>query len=461
MKKILVLVLAITTIGTMAFANGTTEFSDGQDQTLTVEFLTAPNQGQFNFWDGIVQEFNAAGVKVDGKTVQVKVQMMPETPSSEAGIQNALATNTAPALSTNINRGFAATLAASGRVYDIQDEQFFKDIVAARHMESIVPGWAIDGKQYVIPIYANAMGYHWNARALRALGFADRVPTTLDDMKTLISNFERLKDTKMKEMGISHLFLRPELGRPELWWNRWYDFEMQYDAFTQGKSLVQGDRLTMDAQAAKQVFEFWGMFGNTIQMAEDTAAFEKKDVPYVFQVAAPWDVPKYDAAGLEYGLDGDYVYGPPIVFKDGDIPYTFADAKGLVFYKGGNVTEEMHKGAVAFVSWVYSADRNARTDLDWFKTTGMLPMRGDTATNPTLASYIAEKPVLQDQAKLVANSIPAMANGSMSEILTALGENGLCAYMQEAAQGRPFNAPDATAYVRKAIEDMKEAGSLK
>lgn len=460
MKKILVWVMALAILGSMAFAAGVSENSAAQ-KTLTVDFWTAPNQGQFNFWDAIIKQFNAENVKVDGRTVQITAQMMPETPSSEAGIQNALATNTVPALSTNINRGFATTLVQSGRVYDLQEEQFFKDIVKARNMDTIIPGWKIEGKQYVIPIYANAMGYHWNSKALKELGFTNRVPTTVDDISTLIKNFERLKNTRMKELGISHIFLRSELGRPELWWNRWYDFEMQYNAFSQGKSIVEGSSLTMDLQASKQVFEFLGMYGNTIQMAEDTTAFEKKTVPYVCMITAPWDVAKYDALGMEYGIDGDYVYGPPIVLKKGDIPYTFADAKGLVFYKGGNVTEEMHKGAVAFVSWVYSQQRNAQTDLDWFKTTGMLPMRGDTTTNPMLADYIAGKQILKDQAKLIPNSIPAMAHGSISEILTAMGENGLCAYILKTSTLKPFSAPDATSYVKKAMEDMKIAGSLK
>ncbi|MBI9093352.1 MAG: carbohydrate ABC transporter substrate-binding protein [Sphaerochaeta sp.] len=460
MKKILVWVMALAILGSIVFAAGSSESSTAK-KTLKVDFWTAPNQGQYNFWDAIIKQFNAENVQVDGKIVQIIAQMMPETPSSEAGIQNALATNTVPAISTNINRGFATTLVQSGRIYDLQDDQFFKDIVKARNMETIIPGWKIEGKQYVIPIYANAMGYHWNAKALKVLGFSNRVPTTIDDIRTLITNFERLKDTTMKDMGISHIFLRSELGRPELWWNRWFDFEMQYNAFSQGKSIVAGDSLTMDFQASKQVFEFLGMFGDTIQMAEDPTAFEKEMVPYVVMITAPWDVAKYDASGMQYGIDGDYVYGPPIVLKKGDIPYTFADAKGIVFYKSGNVTEEMHKGAVAFVSWVYSQQRNAQTDLDWFKTTGMLPMRGDTTTNPKLSEYIAEKQILKDQAKLIPNSIPAMAHGSISEILTAMGENGLCAYILRTSALKPFSAPDATSYVEKAMGDMKTVGFLK
>ncbi|MGD1818733.1 MAG: hypothetical protein ACPKOI_02465 [Pleomorphochaeta sp.] len=459
-KKILVLLLALITLETFAFANGTSENKDSKENTLTVSFWTAPNKGQYDFWDSIISEFNSEGIQVNGKTVKIEAQMMPETPSSEAGIQNALATNTAPAISTNINRGFATTLANSGRVYDIQDEQFYKDIVANRNMETIMNGWGISGKQYVIPIYANAMSYHWNSRALRALGFTDKVPTTVADINKLIQNFEKLKDTTMKDMGISHLFLRSELGKPELWWNRWYDFEMQYDAFSNGKSLVEGDKLVMDPEISKQVFEFLANFGNTIQLAEDTGAFDKQESPYVFQISAPWDAAKYDAAGLEYGINGDYVYGAPIVKEEGDIPYTFADAKGLVFYKGGNISEELHQGAIAFISWVYSKDRNSQTDLDWVKTTGMLPMRGDTNKNEILSSYIADKPILKAQADMIPYSIPAMANASMTAILTALGEDGMCDYMLAANKLNPFNAIDATKAVKNAMEGMKEAGNL-
>ena len=59
---------------------------------------------------------------------------MPESPSSEAGIQNAIATGTVPAVSENINRGFAATLAASGAVYDLSGEAWFQEVIEARKM---------------------------------------------------------------------------------------------------------------------------------------------------------------------------------------------------------------------------------------------------------------------------------------------------------------------------------------
>ena len=89
------------------------------DDVITVDFWTAPQQVQYDYWEAKAQAFNETKTEVNGKIVEVKVQQMPETPSSEAGIQNAIATGTAPAVSENINRGFAATLAASEVVYDL------------------------------------------------------------------------------------------------------------------------------------------------------------------------------------------------------------------------------------------------------------------------------------------------------------------------------------------------------
>ncbi len=454
-----ILLVILMVLAIPAWAGGQKD-STGEGETLEVGFWTAPNQGQFDFWNDKVTKFNQAGVTMNGKTIQVELQMMPETPSSEAGIQNALATGTAPAASTNINRGFAATLAASGRVFDLSNEDFFKSIVDARSIEGVLSGWEIDGGQYVIPLYANAMGYHWNSKALKALGFTDRVPETVDDMRTLISNFYSLKETTMKDMGVSHLYMRPQLMHPEWWWDRWFDFQMQYEAFSSGSDWVTGNKLTMDKNMAEEVFEFFGMFGSTLQTAEDWTAFEQANVPVVFQVTAPWDIPKYNAAGKKYGFDGDYIYGPAIVRNEGDTPYTFADSKGIVFYKGGNVTDEEHRGIVEFVKWCFTGEQGAKTDVEWVQTAGMLPVRGDLLENEAFKDIIDANPAYAYQAGVMPYAIPAMAHDKMVDIQSALGEKGLTPYIQTVFDSTSLIPPDASAFIDAAFEAMIEMGEL-
>ncbi|KGE70813.1 ABC transporter substrate-binding protein [Spirochaeta lutea] len=453
-----IVLLLITLVLSGGFASGGAEGASGSD--LSVDFWTAPNQGQFDFWSAKAEAFNQAGVQVEGKSVYVNVQMMPETPSSEAGIQNALATGVAPAASENINRGFAATLAASGRVYELSDIPEFQAVVQARQMESILPGWAIDGGQYVIPLYANAMGYHWNVQGLKALGFDEDVPRTVAEIRTLITRFYERRQA-LKEQGISHLFIRPQLLRPEWWWDRWFDFQMQYLAFSEGGDWVSGDRITLDPGITEEVFEYFGMFGQSLQTAEDWTAFEMDTVPVVFQVSAPWDIPKYEAAGKVYGFGGDYVYGPPIVKQALDQPYTFADSKGIVFYKGGNISDLDHQGILAFISWVLTGERGAQTDIDWVKTTGMLPVRGDLLENPAFESIIASNPAYAYQAEVMPYAVPAMAHEKMVDIQTALGEKGLTPYIQSIMNSTSLNPADAAPFVHDAFEAMKREGELR
>ena len=163
--------LLVTTMVATSFAGcggGDKEDTGKKNESsdvIVVDFWTAPQQVQYNLWESRAQAFNETKTQLDGKTIQVKVQQMPESPSSEAGIQNAIATGTAPEVSENVNRGFAATLAASDVVYDLSGEEWFQEVLDARVIgDDTMDKWAIDGKQYVLPLYVNPMVWQWNMK---------------------------------------------------------------------------------------------------------------------------------------------------------------------------------------------------------------------------------------------------------------------------------------------------------
>lgn len=422
-----------------------------------VDFWSAPNQGQYDYWVAKAEAFNETKTEVNGKVIEVQVQQMPETPSSEAGIQTAISTGTVPAVSENINRGFAATLAESGVVYDIQDEDWFKQIVANRAMETAVEGWKIDGKQYVIPLYINPMAFQWNVKALEALGF-DAPPVTQAEYEAVIAAFVAEKDGKMADLGVTHTFYRPSLIRADQWWERWYDFQMVYQSYNGGGDWVTGNTLSLDSESTKKAFEFIGLLGNSVMTGEITPLWTLDQVPILFSINAPWEISQLKEAGKEYGVD--YVYGPTIVENAGDTAYSYADSKGIVFYKHESISQDEHDGAVAFVSWVYSAENSAEADLEWLNVTSMMPVRGDFAENETFAPVMEELPALKGLAEYIPNAIPSMSHSKMTEIQTALTEAGLAPYMEEVLNVEPLNTPDAAPYVEAAMSAMKEAGGL-
>ena len=465
LKRSMSLLLAATMTVTMFAGCGGGKGSDegaaanggGSSEVVTVDFWTAPQQVQYDMWESRAQAFNETKTQVDGKTIQVKVQQMPESPSSEAGIQNAVATGTAPAVSENINRGFAATLAASDVVYDLSGEDWFQELLDAKAIvNDTMDKWAIDGKQYVLPLYVNPMVWQWNMKGLKVLGY-DKAPETVDEFTQLMKTFAEKKD-ELAAVGITHSFYRPSLGRPDQYWDRWFDFMMIYNGISQGKSIVEGSKLTMDKEDAVEAMEVLGTFGNTVQQGELSSIWVEENPSVLVSINAPWEISLYRENNKVYGED--YVYGPALVKKAGDKPYNYADSKGLVFYKTDDISEEEHRGAVEFVKWVYNKDNSADSDLEWLNATTMLPVRGDLNENEVFADLMKEYPELSALAEWAPYSIPGLATDKDADIWTSFTEVCSGPYMVEAVMAEPGNAPDATSYIEAAMESMKQAGEL-
>lgn len=437
-------------------ANDSQGAAAASGEVLTVDFWTAPQQVQYNYWESKAQMFNETKTEVNGKVVEIKVQQMPESPSSEAGIQNAIATGTAPAVSENINRGFAATLAASEVVYDLSEEAWFNDVIEARHMEDSITNWAIDGKQYVLPVYVNPMVWQWNMKGLQVLGF-DKAPETVDEFNAVIKAFAENKDA-LAEIGVTHTFYRPSLTRPDQYWDRWFDFMMIYNGISQGAPILENGALVMDKESAVEAMEIIGTFGNSIQQGELSSIWIEEKPSVLVSINAPWEISLYKENNKVYGED--YVYGPSLVKTQGDNAYNYADSKGLTFYKTDNISEDEHAGAVEFVKWVYNKENSAQTDLDWLNATTMLPVRGDLNDNELFAPVMEEYPELAALAQWVPYAIPGLATDKDADIWTAFTEAGTAPYMNEVVNAEPGNAPDATSYIDAAMEAMKTAGGL-
>ncbi len=440
--------------GTKAAVSGSTGVA-GNEGEVIVQFWTAPQVVQYNYWSKKAEEFNASQTKVNGKVIKVEVQQMPESPSSEAGIQNSVATGTTPALSENINRGFAKTLAASEVIYNLSEEPWFEEVIKSRAMEESIKAWEIDGSQYVLPIYSNPMIYQWNVPALKAMGLKEP-PKTLEEFKAFVTAFREAKDTKLSEIGVTATFYRPSLIRPDQWWDRWFDFQMQYGAFSGGKGWVENDELILDEAITQEVFELYGLLGDTLQTAELSTLWSSDQVPFVFSLNAPWEIQMLREAGKVYGLEGDYVYGQPIVKAEKDTPYCFGDSKGLVLYKTENITDEMHQGAIEFVKWIYNPDNTVTTDLDWLKATNMLPARGDLTTNQEFQTYLKDNVELNALAPYVPYAIPSMASEKMTDIQTAFTEFGFAPYFEKVMTITEVAAPDAKEDVQNAFAAMKD-----
>lgn len=464
-KKAFMGILTVAMVGMMLVGcgksndNSASSTSKNSGGTITVDFWTAPEQYNLNIWTSYAEKFNAEKIQLNGKTVEMKIQMMPAQPSSEAGIQNAIATGTVPAISENINRSFANILNNSQAVYDMGSEEWFKDIAAERKIDGVLEGWTINGAQYVLPLYVNPISYCYNSKALNTLGVTE-VPQTMDDFNALLAKYKEQADSLNKD-GITHFMYRAELLNAANYWERWFDIESQYNAFSQGTPLVDGNKLTADKEALTKVFQLYGSIGDKLLTGTIDGLWQQAKVPVVMGIGLPWDVSANSAAGKVYGMNGDYVFGPTFIEKEGDAHYNYADSKGIVLYKNKAISDEEHQGAIEFLKYVFTGAGKDTFDIDWLNATTMLPVRGDLDTNPALADYFSKNPALKDISSFVADAIPGMAHEKGADIITALGEKAVVPFATELLPSVGImENPDVSPYVDKAMEAMKSAGGL-
>ena len=120
MKKMLFGIAAVVA-GTVLFtgcSNQSKESGSGAtDGKTKITFWAAPNPTQLKYWQEMAADFEK-----QNEDITVEVSQMKESPSSEATIQSAIASNTAPTLSENINRSFAAQLAASQAILPLENK---------------------------------------------------------------------------------------------------------------------------------------------------------------------------------------------------------------------------------------------------------------------------------------------------------------------------------------------------
>jgi multiple sugar transport system substrate-binding protein len=322
--------------------------------------------------------------------IQVEWQVIPAGASSEEVLLTAIATGTAPDISTNIFSGFAAQLVGSGAAVAL-DEEFsdFWDVVEGRQMRNILEkGWGVDGHYYVLPLYNNAMRYWWGQKSLDDAGMAE-APVTYSDVMALCE-------------AIGEPGARYAIGFPSYknWWDRWFGFLALYYAASGGAPYLdlENNEVVFDNEYGMAVLNFMNdIFRAGCAPTEDLVDPMQTDMVAGW-VMGPWSI----IGTAETYPDYEYVVTAPPVpddFPEGDPVYTFADTKGMVMF-----TQSQHKAeAWEFVKWYFD---DVAHDVGWLEATNMPVVRGDVATNPAFDAYWTDHPVVKAYAEGVPYSVP-------------------------------------------------------
>ncbi|HHW58355.1 MAG TPA: extracellular solute-binding protein [Clostridia bacterium] len=430
-KSILILLLAASLLaGCGTSTNQKNEASQTtKEKVVTIDFWAAPNPPQQTFWKQMAEEY----AKVN-PNIKVNVSPMPESPTSEAGIQAALAGGNAPTISENISRGFAAQLVDSKALVPLDTMDGWNDIIKTRNIGNTIQAWKFaDGHQYVLPIYSNAMLFAWRIDILKQLGY-NEPPKTYSQ---IIELGKKLKE----KYPDKYLWANPDLI-DSTWWKRWFDFFMLYDAASNANKFIEGNNFVADDKAGVATLKFLEDMAKNKLILTQKATDPFETGISVWTTIGPWTFNTWKDKYPELKLNETYVLALPPV-PDGmstDNVKTFADTKGLVIY--AQSSPEKQKAAMEFIKWVYS---NPENDMKWFEITNLPPARDDVNTNEQFKNYLKDHPELQLYAESIPNAIPPIDNAKFNDIQTLIGQKAV----------NPVVAGQVDA--QKAWDDMKKA----
>ncbi len=370
----------------------------GLSKVVTITLWTAPNPNQNLFWKTLVPMFEKTH-----PNIKIKWSQIPATGSSEEAILTAIASNRQPDICTNIFNGFAAELIESNVVVPFDSFPDFNALLKARHMEKVIKGWENNGHYYVIPIYVNPMMIWWRKDLLKANGF-NAPPRTYSDVYKLA-----------EKVTIPHrrYAYRPVGGTK--WWDRWFDFIMDYYAASNGKPYLDVSRQMtfINDKFGKEVATFFYTMFKKGYATTDYGRDPLENGTVLGSVEGPWHIPyvKQHYPNVYKNI----VVTPPLVPDDhsANSPvYTYADTKGLVMFKSCKNKE----AAWEFIKWVFSDPSH---DALWVKLTNMPPARGDLLSNPLFKPYFKD-PIIAAYAKYVPYAVPTAPTSKTVDIQQAM-----------------------------------------
>lgn len=395
----------------------------GSGQTIT--FWSAANPPQQAFWTAMAKAYMA-----QHKDIKIDVKPIPESPTSEAGIQAALAGGAGPTASENIFTGFGAQLANSQALVPLDQMPGWNDVITARHMTQTIAPWKFsDGHTYVLPMYTNAMLFGWRMDILKTLGYT-QPPRTYSEVYAL---GEKLK----QKYPDKFIWARDALAK-DTWYERWFDFFTLYNAASNGQAIINGNKVVADDQSAIATLTFFQQLAQKKLLLTQTVTDPFENGVGVMDLIGPWRFAVWQQKYQNLKLNQSYVLTSPPVpdnYPSGQAVKTFADAKGLVIYK--QASEAQQQAMWQFIKWVLSDPQH---DLTWLQTTSLPSARDDLGTNSLFAPYFQQHPELTEYAKNIPNAVPPLKAAKYTDIQVALGDDAVVPVVK--GQAEPAQAWD-------------------
>ncbi|MCX7522576.1 sugar ABC transporter substrate-binding protein [Microbacterium sp. STN6] len=374
---------ALLTVATLGLAGCTSGGgnNNGGDATKAHGPITiwySNNEQEVSWGKAMVQAWNSAHPKE-----KIKGQEVPAGKSTEEVIGAAITAGTTPCLVFNNLPAATGQFQKQGGLVDLSNFPGANNYIESRSGKKVADQYkSSDGDFYQMPWKSNPVMIFYNKDIFAKAG--------LDPDNPKLSTYADFLDTakQIVSSGAAKYAIYPsptsEFFQPN------FDFLPLYAAESNGTSIIENDKATIDSQAGLDVATFWkSIYSNNLAGKEPVQSDAFASGTSAMAIVGPWAIPVYKK--INWG-------SVPVPTKNGtsaDKTYTFPDAKNIGMY-----TSCKNQGT----AWdVLKFATSKAQDGKLLETTGQMPIRTDLPT--TFADYFTKNPAYKEFANQSARTV--------------------------------------------------------
>jgi multiple sugar transport system substrate-binding protein len=372
---------------------------------ITLTYWPAANPTEVALATRLVAQWNA-----ENPGVQVRVQPLPAGRSSEEVLLAAIVARATPDVCSNVSSALLARLVRAGGVVRLDDRVATAARLAERTSPAMLaPLRLADGGIHAFPWKVNPELLMYNVALLRAAGVEP--PRTQGELLAALRRLARDTDGdgRHDRWGLW-------ANLKTTWYERFYDFYPLYLASSGGRTLVQGDSVVFENDAAVQALELLRV--GFAERLLPRANFSEGRDPFAsgtvaMKIIGPWFIPELERikdAGMRYDV-------VPVPAAEGVVAgdrYAFADMRNIAVFSTTRYPDE----AARFVAFLTSPE----ADRLLIEEASQLPFRRGLATDARFTRSLARWPTLATYAANVERTRDLDIDPDVVEIFDVISE---------------------------------------
>ena len=383
---------------------------------VELTYWPAANPSEVEFAKEVVKEWNEKH-----PDIQVKMEPLPASRSSEEVILSSIAAGTTPDITSNINPGALGQFVEAGGMLAIDEIEGAMEYITERTPKETVEAFkSADGHLYQIPWKGNPVMILYNKKHFEEVGLDPDNPD-IGTYSKFLEAARKLARDKNGDGKPDVWAINPNVE--QTWWQRFFDFYPFYLAATGGETLLKDGKAAFNNEAGLEVVQlFRTLFEEKLApnstYKENLLAKGKVSMT----ITGPFALPdlKKQAPDMEIGV-------APIPVPDdqeGKEVITYGDPKNIGIFS----TTKHPKEAWEFAKFLISKEN----DRKFLEMTQQIPFRKGIDQDPETKKFFEENPVLQAFAKQAPYTRATDDSDKLTDIFDALSLE----YQQAAVLGK-------------------------